>query len=256
MAKRMTKKGVGEKAMGEKATPRASDYLDLGRTNQKMRTRDALVSAAVDVIRAGQPVTVADVADTARVSRTTAYRYFPTSEMLAAQATLAAFDQIEVRALEAIAAGPGTPQQKLERVITGTDAMTAGHEAAFRSLVRFTVEARGSNNSVIPRRPGFRRQWLDTALSSLRAELGHSRFERLTAALSMFCGIESFIVLNDICLMPHGEARDVKQWAGQLLLRAALAEAAEMGEGKRSKTREVAKPKSAPRPRGAGSNKI
>ena len=53
---------------------RLEAYLDLGRTNQKRRTRDVLINIAADLIRSGKPISVTDVADAAGVSRTTAYR--------------------------------------------------------------------------------------------------------------------------------------------------------------------------------------
>ena len=56
-----------------------SPYRDL-RANQKERTRAALVDAAKALVRAGAPPTVAEAAERARVSRATAYRYFPTQD--------------------------------------------------------------------------------------------------------------------------------------------------------------------------------
>jgi AcrR family transcriptional regulator len=211
---------------------RFSAYLDLGRKNQKLRTRDALVSVAADLIRKGQPISVTDVADAARVSRTTAYRYFPTTEMLAAQATLAAADVAESRELDRIAAGPGTPAEKLDAIIAGSHAMTTAHQTALRSLLRFTVEAGAKDD--VPHRPSFRRTWIEGVLAPLRKELGPKRFARLTGALCLLCGIEAIVVLSDICRMPPDEAREAKRWAGQRLLQAAIDEAAQ-GRGTATK---------------------
>jgi AcrR family transcriptional regulator len=44
-------------------------------TNQKQRTRQALVAAKA-LVANGRPVTIADVAEAAQVSVATAYRYF------------------------------------------------------------------------------------------------------------------------------------------------------------------------------------
>ena len=46
------------------------------RTNQKQRTRQALVDAAKTLAANGRPLTIADVAEAAQVSVATAYRYF------------------------------------------------------------------------------------------------------------------------------------------------------------------------------------
>src|SRR5687767_2273646 len=52
------------------------------RANQKERTREALVGAAKELARRGAAPSVAEAAEQARVSRATAYRYFPTQESL------------------------------------------------------------------------------------------------------------------------------------------------------------------------------
>src|SRR5215216_7826182 len=57
-----------------------------GRTNLKRRTRDALVSAARSIVAEGRTPKVEEVAETASISRTTAYRYFPSQRALLAAA--------------------------------------------------------------------------------------------------------------------------------------------------------------------------
>ena len=54
----------------------------IGRVNQKARTRAAIVDAAQALRSASGRPTVAEAADAAKVSRATAYRYFPTQEAL------------------------------------------------------------------------------------------------------------------------------------------------------------------------------
>lgn len=51
---------------------------------QKARTRDALVAVTRQLMRAGVTPTVEQAADVARVSRATAYRYFPSQRALLA----------------------------------------------------------------------------------------------------------------------------------------------------------------------------
>src|SRR5690348_8698497 len=58
-----------------------------GRVAQKQRTRSELLRAARALAGAGRVPGVAEVADAAGISRTTAYRYFPTQEVLLAEAT-------------------------------------------------------------------------------------------------------------------------------------------------------------------------
>ena len=51
--------------------------LHTGRTNQKERTRAAIVAAAREAVATGGEVTMPEVARRALVSEATAYRYFP-----------------------------------------------------------------------------------------------------------------------------------------------------------------------------------
>ena len=60
----------------------AVPYELTGRTDQKARTRDALIQATRKLLAEGVTPTVEQAADVARVSRTTAYRYFPNQRAL------------------------------------------------------------------------------------------------------------------------------------------------------------------------------
>jgi AcrR family transcriptional regulator len=58
-------------------------YERSGRTHQKARTRAALVAAARSLVaQGGATPTVEEAAAAAAVSRTTAYRYFPSQTAL------------------------------------------------------------------------------------------------------------------------------------------------------------------------------
>ncbi|HEV2572847.1 MAG TPA: TetR/AcrR family transcriptional regulator [Beijerinckiaceae bacterium] len=201
---------------------RVDSYLEGGRENQKARTRDALVAMATDFLRSGRAISVSDVADAAQISRTTAYRYFPNPELLSAQAALFVAGSIEKQHIDRIASGSGTIEDKLDAIIVGMHDMATAHEAAYRTLLRLSVDASVEN---MPRRPTFRRRWLEMVLADLKKELGAARVTRLVGALSLLCGIETVVVLHDICAMPSKEALEVKRWAARQLLRAAREEA-------------------------------
>src|SRR6266478_2256469 len=60
----------------------STPYELIGRTQQKNRTRNALIAAARDFVAGGLTPTVEEAAAAASVSRTTAYRYFPNQRAL------------------------------------------------------------------------------------------------------------------------------------------------------------------------------
>ena len=57
-------------------------YETTGRTEQKARTRQALVDATRELLGTGATPQVEDAAERAGISRTTAYRYFPNQRSL------------------------------------------------------------------------------------------------------------------------------------------------------------------------------
>jgi hypothetical protein len=93
-------------------------------------------------------------------------------------------------------------------------------------MLRLSLNAESSAEEVLPRRAGVRKEVLDSAIGALRKQLGEKHYERLTAALSLFLGIEAAVVLRDVCMLPPEKARDVKVWGASLILEGALREAA------------------------------
>src|SRR5947199_1691377 len=64
----------------------ATAQTDTGRSNQKKRTRTAIVEAARELIDTGGEVTMSEIARAALVSEATAYRYFPDLPSLISEA--------------------------------------------------------------------------------------------------------------------------------------------------------------------------
>ena len=68
-----------------KGTAALSAYESFGRVDQKRRTREPIKAAAARLASHGAIPTMADVADAASLSRSSAYRYFPSVEALIAE---------------------------------------------------------------------------------------------------------------------------------------------------------------------------
>jgi AcrR family transcriptional regulator len=200
-------------------------HLKTGRVNQKLRTRDALVAAAASLVGRGASFTVAEVADLARIGRTTAYRYFPTQEMLLAHATLWKLAHIENEEFKKTLENKHLPAERLRAVVSGSDESTTSYDREYRTMLRLSLDPDPASQARFPKRGAVRRERLASAIAGLTTELGQERFDRLVAALCLFLGIESAVVLRDICMLSPSEARAVKLWASSLLLNGALDEA-------------------------------
>ena len=73
-------------------------------------------------------------------------------------------------------------------------------------------------------RAGRRVRWLRNALAPARERMDEESFERLGAAMCLCVGIESLVVLRDVCGLEAEEAEEVTRWAAFALLGASLNE--------------------------------
>lgn len=205
----------------------AKAYELFGRINQKNRTRLAIKAAAATLVQRGETPNMTQIAQEALVSKSTAYRYFPTLEGLLAEIMLDNAVQPEMEKVFAAANTPGTPAQRLDAVVRADYAMQKKHERTIRTALRVMVAAEQDSKPGIPRRPGNRLRFVAEALAPLEDQLGTERMERLVIALALCVGMESIIVTEDICGLAPAEAELLKRWAAAALLRGALLEAKE-----------------------------
>jgi AcrR family transcriptional regulator len=199
--------------------------LDTGRVNQKRRTRAALVDAAKAMLQDGITPTVAQAAEAALVSRTTAYRYFPTQEALLLEVAVNVdVDDIEALVAEPVdAAGAG---DRAVQVLQLLNEHVLAEEVQYRTTLRLYLDqwlaayAEGDGPPVV--RVGRRDRWLHQIFAPLRGSVPDADVDRLVAGLSMVCGAEAITVLRDISGLEPEEALAVTEWAARTLIRATL----------------------------------
>ena len=190
-------------------------YQDTGRVQQKARTLEALVAATRRLLRSGVTPTVEEVAAEARVSRTTAYRYFPTQRSL----LLAAYPEAGKESV----LGDDPPADVASRfniVFAEMARQVTENEAPLRSMLRLSLEPSTDGDQPLLRR-GRRRLWIADALAPLRANMSDDDFDRLVLAIAATTGIESFIWLTDIARLTADEALRTMRFTAQTLLDAA-----------------------------------
>jgi len=198
------------------------------RANQKERTRSAVVAAATQMLREGIRPTVAEAAERARVSRATAYRYFPTQEALLVEVSQVnpAAEPVEqwLAQLEG-----GEAEERLRGLLATFNPIALREEVTMRSGLRSYLDAwlesRREGVEIPAVREGRRMRWLDEVLAPVRRQLPPARWKRLRHALALTLGIEAMVVMKDVCHASDSEALAALDWAAQALLRAALEEA-------------------------------
>ena len=187
-------------------------YQQTGRVRQKARTLEALVTAARALLASGVTPTVAEAAEAALVSRTTAYRYFPTQQAL----LLAAYPEIGRDSV----LGDDPPhdvEARFEIVFAEMARQVTENGAPLRAMLKISLDASAERDRPLLRR-GRRRAWVADALAPLREAMNENDFDRLVLAITAATGIEVFVWLTDIAKLEPYEALDVMRFTAQTLL--------------------------------------
>jgi AcrR family transcriptional regulator len=186
-------------------------YEATGRTNQKRRTREALVAAARELVADGVTPTVEQAAAAAGVSRTTAYRYFTTQRSLLGAA------HPETAATSLLPADASLdPRERLDAAVVALVRLVTESEAQQRTMLRLSLEASPEERAALPLRQGRAIGWLGEALEPLRGQLSDDDRQRLIFAIRATTGIEALVWLTDVAGLSRSDA-------GELMRSSALA---------------------------------
>jgi AcrR family transcriptional regulator len=190
-------------------------YEATGRRDQKARTREALVAATRRLLADGVNPTVEQAAVEARISRTTAYRYFPSQRSL----LLAAHPEISQRSLLPVDAPADDVPARLDLVLRAFARVNVDWEPQLRTSLRLSLEP-GAEQPVL--RQGRAIGWIEDALEPLRSSHPEVDVRRLAIAIRATTGIESLIWLVDIAGLSRSDAVELMRGSAQALLAAAV----------------------------------
>ena len=200
-----------------KSTP----YELTGRTQQKSRTRAAMLAATRELLAEGATVTVEMAAERAAISRTTAYRYFPNQRAL----LLASYPGLDAQSLLG-ADAPSDAPARLELVTEAIGRQLLEREPEMRAMLRLSLETTPAHHDALPLRTGRAIGWIEDALAPLRDELPAPELRRLVLAIRATLGIEPLVWLCDIAGLSREDAVALMRSSARTLLRAAMADAA------------------------------
>lgn len=211
------------------------------RTNQHYRTRKDLLAAAARLMKEGRKPSLEAVAEDARVSRATAYRYFPNLEVMLAEASV----HIAMPEVSGLFEGDGStdPTARALRAEEALHRIIYDNEPALRVMLASSVlvETRG-----LPVRQNRRLPLIEAALAPARERMTPEDYQRLCGALSLIFGPEAMIVFKDVLRIDDDAARDVKVWAVRALVRAALEGSRDVPSDVQNKVQEQRRPPAGP----------
>jgi AcrR family transcriptional regulator len=196
---------------------------DLG-AGHRGRTFRRLLAEAVALVRRGRIPSVAEVAQSAKVSRATAYRYFPSRSKLVSAVIAEALAPVQ-RAVPQ----KGEAKQRLHELLDRTYSRFAEYEPHMRAALQLALEHQSLEAAGLleeePFKRGQRREILDVTLAPLRKKLGPKAYQRLLKALAVVYGIEPMVILKDICGASDRETEAVVRWMMDALVETALRQA-------------------------------
>ena len=192
----------------------------------KAATFKLLLDTAMEAIQcSGHVLSVAEVAVRARVSRATAYRYFPSRGALITAVIGNSLGP--VREFSCAAAGG---RERVRELFAQTFPRFKEFEPQMRAALQLSLEQwaqqrAGALDEELYRR-GHRVRILNRAIAPLAATLPPALHERLHKALSVIYGIESHVILKDIWGASQPDIERTVLWMADALIDAALREAA------------------------------
>lgn len=192
-------------------------YESTGRTGQKQRTRQALVTAARDLVADGRTPTVEEAAEGAGISRTTAYRYFPNQRAL----LVAAHPETEASSLLP-PLDSDDPGARLDAVVEAFTDLIADTEPQQRTMLRLSLEEDAGEHAPGLLRQGRAIRWISDALSPLQGTIADDELQRLVLAVRATTGIEARVWLVDVAGLSGTEATALMRWSARALYRATL----------------------------------
>ena len=193
---------------------------DLGR-GHRGRVFRRLLDEAVHLVRRGRIPSVAEVAQSAGVSRATAYRYFPSRSKLVSAVIAEALAPVR----RAVPQG-GDAKERLHVLLDRTYSRFHDFEPHMRAALQLALEHQSLEAAGLleeePFRRGQRTEILATTISPLKKKLNSKSYQRLLKALAVVYGIEPMVILKDICGASDSETEAVVRWMMDALVDAAL----------------------------------
>jgi AcrR family transcriptional regulator len=193
----------------------------------KAATFRLLLETAMQMIQEGGHVpSVAEAAARAKVSRATAYRYFPSRSALVTAVVDSSLGPVRKLASDT----PGG-RERVHELFLQTFPRFKEFEAQMRAAAQLSLEQWGLERAGLleeaPYRRGHRVGILEHALAPLAPQLRPAVRDRLHRALSVVYGIEPYVVLKDIWGLGNREVERTALWMADALIDAALRESAQ-----------------------------
>jgi AcrR family transcriptional regulator len=203
----------------------------------KAATLQLLLDTAMTIIQeAGHIPSVAEVAVRSRVSRATAYRYFPSRSAL-----VTAVVHTSLGSVRSFSSSKADGRERLHELFKQSFPRFSEFEPQLRAAAQLSLEQwaleRAGLLEEVPYRRGHRVRILEDTLAPVAKRVPPTVMQRLLHALSIVYGIEPYMILKDIWGLPNREVERIALWMADALLDAALRDAAALASPRKAPAR-------------------
>jgi AcrR family transcriptional regulator len=188
----------------------------------KAATFRLLLDTAMNIIqKSGHIPSVAEVAVRSKVSRATAYRYFPSRSVL-----VTAVIDSSLGPVRTLASDNPSGRERVHELFLQTFPRFKEFEPQLRAAAQLSLEQWALERAGLleeePYRRGHRVRILQHAIAPLAPSLRPAVRDRLHRALSVVYGIEPYVILKDIWGLPDRQVERTALWMADALIDAAL----------------------------------
>ena len=192
----------------------------------KAATFRLLLETAMHIIqKSGHIPSVAEVAVRSKVSRATAYRYFPSRSAL-----VTAVIDSSLGPVRTLASDNPSGRERVHELFPQTFPRFKEFEPQLRAAAQLSLEQWALERAGLleeePYRRGHRVRILQHAIAPLAPSLRPAVRDRLHRALSVVYGIEPYVILKDIWGLPDREVERIALWMADALIDATQRDAA------------------------------
>ncbi|WP_052118362.1 TetR/AcrR family transcriptional regulator [Erwinia oleae] len=185
----------------------------------RIRTRRLLIETAIRMFDGGAFPSITEVAQEARLSRATAYRYFPSQSALVSAVVTETLSPM--KSWRATRTDPG---ERIDELLSFAFPRLLEHEGTLRAALHLSLtqwaQSRSAENSDKERLVrGNRKALLQHVMEPLHQELPKEIVERVIKSLSLVYGSEIFLVMKDIWGCDDRQLQDIGKWIAKAIIR-------------------------------------
>ena len=188
-----------------------------GRVNQKLKTREKILRAALDLLKNKVEFSLEDVAENMGSSRATVYRYFSNIDLLCAEAALSLHTKTTDELMKEV--NNLNLSETLFHIQKYFNTLAQKHEVAFRKYLSVALAESAKGLKADKLRGSRRPIILEKTLAKHANEVDPLNQRNLQLITSVLSGIEPLVANKDVNGLSNKDSNDLLKWALEMIIR-------------------------------------